>query len=220
MSRSIKSEESTLRRLPSRGHYDIGTIKEILDASFMCHVAVNTPNGPICIPTAYGRIDDDIYLHGSVKSRLLDAVLREERSVVTVTLLDGIVLARSVFHSSMNYRSVVLFGKGEEVTDSEEKMRALEAVTESIWSGRWEEARLPTPNELKATKVVRFPITEGSAKIRTGPPGDNSEDYELDIWAGVVPLRTGYEQAVSDPRLKEGVAVAGSVTKILGEQSS
>jgi len=186
----MKSFKSKLNRIPSRGHYDIQTIHPILDDNFMCHVAFVIDGRPFCIPTAYGRKGDYIFLHGSAKSQMLQTLAGGGEACITVMQVDAIVLARSLFHSSMNYHSVVLFGKGEEVTDGKDKMEGLRIVSESMWKGRWDEARLPTVNEMKATKVIRFPISEGSAKIRTGGASDDKEDYDLNIWAGIVPVIT------------------------------
>lgn len=207
----MKTTRTSLTRLPYRGAHDRETIDRILDANFLCHVAVVVDGYPRCIPTAYGRSGDKLYLHGSVKSPLMRCLADGAEACVTVTQLDGIVLARSLFHSSMNYQSVVVFGKGEEVTSFDEKMAALESVTESIWEGRWAEARVPTEGEMKATTVIRIPISEGSAKIRSGGAVDNKEDYALPIWAGVIPVEMVYGAPIPDDKLDPLVPLPSSI---------
>ncbi len=208
----MKTERTSLNRLPYRGAHDRESIDGILDANFLCHVAVVVNGKPRCIPTAYGRKGDYLYLHGSVKSPLMQTLASGAEACVTVTQLDGIVLARSLFHSSMNYQSVVVFGKGEEVVDHDDKMEALQAVTESIWKGRWKEARVPTEGEMKATTVIKIALTEGSAKIRTGGAVDNKEDYELPIWAGVIPVQMTYGEPEPDDRLDPTTPLPPSVS--------
>lgn len=184
----VQTERTRVRRLPQRGAYDLETIHAILDTGFVCHVGVVEHGRPIVIPTAYARVGDAIVLHGSSKSRLLEALVAGAEACVTVTHADGFVMARSAFHHSINYRSVVLFGRAEAVLDEAEKAAALEAFMERIHPGRWSAVRPPTAQELKATLVVRLPIVEASAKLRTGGPIDDPEDMALDVWAGVVPL--------------------------------
>jgi nitroimidazol reductase NimA-like FMN-containing flavoprotein (pyridoxamine 5'-phosphate oxidase superfamily) len=210
---SLKSERSEIHRLSARGHYDRETVYGILDRNFLCHVAFVMEGRPYLIPTAYGRNGDDIYLHGSVKSQMLMHLASGAEAAIAVTQVDGIVLARSLFHSSMNYHSVVVYGNGEEVLGDAEKMEALRIVSESIWPGRWDEARIPDEGELKATKVIRFRITDGAAKIRTGPAKDNAEDYDLDIWAGIVPVELTYSTPLPDERLKHSVSLPASLSR-------
>jgi nitroimidazol reductase NimA-like FMN-containing flavoprotein (pyridoxamine 5'-phosphate oxidase superfamily) len=210
---SLKSERSEVHRLPSRGHYDRKTVYEILDANFLCHVSFVMDGRPYIIPTAYGRAGDDIYIHGSVKSRMLAHLATGAEAAVAVTSVDGIVLARSLFHSSMNYHSVVIYGVGVEIIEHDAKMEGLHIVSEQIWPGRWEQARLPDAGELKATTVVRLHISDGAAKIRTGPAKDNAEDYALDIWAGVVPLETKFLTPDSDSELKPQITIPPHVRK-------
>ncbi|MDX1476446.1 MAG: pyridoxamine 5'-phosphate oxidase family protein [Saprospiraceae bacterium] len=210
---TLQSDRSTLKRLPSRGHYDRDTLYRFLDQEFLCHVAFCDQGRPVIIPTAYGRSGDNLFLHGSAKSRLMHHLAGGGEASIAVTRLEGIVLARSLFHSSMNYHSAVLFGRGSEVVDPEEKMEGLRVVTESIWRGRWDEARLPSDGEMQATRVIRFPIAEGSVKIRTGPAKDNAEDYDLDIWAGVIPVHLQYGTPVPDERLPEGIALPPSLAQ-------
>ncbi len=194
------TKRTKLRRLPKRGDFDRETIYRILDESFICHVGFVVDGQPFVIPTAYARAEDRLLIHGSAASRMLRALAGEMEVCVTVTLLDGLVLARSAFHHSMNYRSVVVFGKASIVRNEREKLDALYAFTEHIIKGRWQDVRPPTPNELKATMVLRLPLEEASAKIRTGHPVDDEADYELKIWAGVVPLRLEAGVPISDPR--------------------
>ena len=210
---SLKSRRSEIHRLPSRGHYDRETIYRILDSNFLCHVSFVLDGNPYIIPTAYGRDGDFIYLHGSARSRMLMHLATGTETAIAITQIDGIVLARSLFHSSMNYHSVVVFGTCEEVTDPEGKRHGLHIVSERIWPGRWDEARVPDEDELKATTVIRMLIREGAAKIRTGPAKDNADDYDLNIWAGVVPVEFRYLPPQPDERLSHGIPVPKNVSK-------
>jgi uncharacterized protein len=196
------TDRTRVRRLPDRGAYDREVINGILDEGFICHVGFVTDSGPVVIPTGFGRIDDTLYIHGSAASRMLKTLQHGVEMCLTVTLVDGLVLARSAFHHSMNYRSVVAFGRATLVNDDAEKMRALHAISDHIVRGRWEDARKPTAQEMKATLVLALPLTEVSAKIRTGPPKDDEEDYDLPVWAGVVPTRLEYKEPIPDPRMK------------------
>jgi len=198
-----------LRRLPKRGVFDKAQVHAILDEGFLCHVGFVVDGQPFVIPTGYARSGDQIYIHGSAASRMLRTLDSGIDVCVTVTLLDGLVLARSAFHHSMNYRSVVVLGKARLVTDPEEKMAALRAFTNHIVQDRWEEIRQPTDQELKATSVLSLPLAEVSAKIRTGPPIDDEEDYSLPVWAGVLPIRTQTGEPVADPRLPAGLRYTG-----------
>ena len=199
------TDRTTLKRLPKRGHYERETVYSILDEGFVCHVGFVVDGRPVVIPTGYGRAGDRIYIHGSAASRMLRALREGVDVCVTVTLVDGLVLARSSFHHSMNYRSVVVFGRALVVEDEGEKMEALRVFTDHIMRGRWEDARLPNRSELRQTTVLALPLAEASAKIRTGPPIDDEEDYELSVWAGELPLRLVTGEAVPDPRLSVGV---------------
>jgi uncharacterized protein len=183
-----QTEKTRVRRLPERGHYDQETIYAILDEGLICHVGFVVDGRPVVIPTIHTRVGDALYFHGSPAAGMLRNLREGADACVTVTLLDGLVLARSAFHSSMNYRSVVVFGKAEEVADRQEKLRALDAIVEHVCRGRSADARRPNEAELKQTLVLRIPITEASAKVRTGPPKDDEQDYALPIWAGVLPL--------------------------------
>jgi nitroimidazol reductase NimA-like FMN-containing flavoprotein (pyridoxamine 5'-phosphate oxidase superfamily) len=200
-----KTERTAVRRLPKRGNYERAGIYHILDEGFICHAGFAVEGKPFVIPTGYARVEDMLYIHGSQASRMLRELGKGIEVCVTVTLIDGLVLARSAFHHSMNYRSVVIFGRAEVVEDEDEKNEALRAFSEHIVPGRWDDVREPTPNELKMTTVLRLPLVEASAKIRTGPPLDDEEDYELPVWAGVVPLSLTSGAPINDPRLIEGI---------------
>src|SRR5947209_1149190 len=196
---------TTLKRLPRRGSFERELIYSILDEGLVCHVGFVHNNHPVVIPTAYGRTGEHLYIHGSKASRMMSA-LRDGADVsVTVTLLDGLVLARSAFHHSMNYRSVVIFGKVSEVLDRAEKTEALRCFTEHIVKGSWADVRPPTKAELDVTTVLSLTIEDASAKVRTGPPLDDEEDYQLPIWAGVLQLRTKAGELMPDPRLQDGI---------------
>jgi nitroimidazol reductase NimA-like FMN-containing flavoprotein (pyridoxamine 5'-phosphate oxidase superfamily) len=184
-----KIGKNSIKRLPKRGFYDRETVYRILDEALICHVGFVEAGQPYVIPINFARIDDAIVLHGAKASRLLKYIEAGHPVCVEATIVDGLVLARSVFHHSVNYRSVVLFGTGRLIVDKLEKLAALEAITEHLVPGRWKEARLPTPKELNATSVVSILIEYASAKVRTGPAIDEDEDYELPVWAGVLPLQ-------------------------------
>jgi nitroimidazol reductase NimA-like FMN-containing flavoprotein (pyridoxamine 5'-phosphate oxidase superfamily) len=198
-------------REPHLGIYDRDTIYQILDEGFICHVCFVEHGQPFGIPTSYGRVDDQLYIHGSSASRMLRTLGAAAPICVNVTLLDGLVLARSVFNHSMNYRSVVILGTAELVLDATEKLRALEALSEHIVPGRWQQSRPPNDRELKATSVLRVALNECSAKVRTGPPIDDEEDYSLDVWAGEIPLRLVPGTPIPDPKLPTNMTVPSNV---------
>jgi uncharacterized protein len=208
------TERTRLKRLPQRGSFDREAIYQILDEAFICHVGFKIDEQPVVIPTAYARVDDDLLIHGSAVSRMLRAMAREIDVCVTVTLIDGLVLARSAFDHSMNYRSVMVFGKAKVLIHRQEKLAALRAFTEHIIPRRWDEVRPPNVQELKATTVLRIPLQEVSAKMRTGAPLDNEADYALDIWAGVIPLKLSAGEPIPDDRLKEGISISPSVLNL------
>ncbi len=191
-------------REPERAVYDRAAAYQILDEGFLCHVGFVADGQPFVIPTSYGRNNDNLYIHGSAASRMLRALDQGVPVCVTVTLLDGLVLARSIFNHSMNYRSVVVLGTAVAVTDSQEKLEALRALSEHILPGRWDEVRQPNERELKATLVMRLPIEEFSAKVRQGPPVDDAEDYSFPTWAGVIPLAMVAGEPISDAKLELG----------------
>lgn len=195
------THRTAVRRLPTRGVYDKAQVYSILDEGFLCHVGFVVDAQPYVIPTGYARSGDTLYIHGSAASRMLRTAADGVEICVTVTLVDGFVLARSAFHHSMNYRSVVVLGRGRLVTEEQEKLEALQCFTNHMVPGRWDETRRPTERELKATSVLALPIEEASAKVRTGPPVDDEEDYDLPVWAGVVPLEMSLGAPLRDPRL-------------------
>jgi len=196
-----QTPRTTLKRLPQRGSYDRELINRILDEGFICHVGFMVDGQPMVIPTGYARAGDHLLIHGSQASRMLRHLSQGIDVCVTVTLIDGLVLARSAFHHSMNYRSVVVFGRAAMIEDPTEKAAALFALSEHMIPGRWADARQPNERELQQTTVLSLPITEASAKVRTGPPLDDEEDYALDVWAGVIPLRITADAPVADVRL-------------------
>lgn len=198
------SDRIKVKRVPQRGHYDQQTINRILDSGFVGHVGFSQDGQPFVIPMAYGRHENHIYLHGATKSRLMTNLETGIPVCMTVTHLEGIVLARSAFHHSMNYKSAVIFGIATEVP-ADEKEAALQIISEQILPGRWEASRHPNEKELKATMVLQFTIEEASAKIRQGPPKDEPEDYTLPIWAGVIPIQQQILAPVADPDLMKGV---------------
>lgn len=200
MSEFTPSERSQIKRLPKRGAYDRETIYPILDEAFLCHVGFVVEGQPYVIPTGYARLGDTLYIHGSAASRMLRTLAEGLRVCVTVTLIDGLVLARSAFHHSMNYRSVVILGAARLVENPEEKMKALHAFTDHVVHGRWNDVRKPTDQEMKATTVLSLPLEEVSAKIRTGPPIDDDADYRLPVWAGLIPLRLTPAEPIADAR--------------------
>ena len=206
MDKLPQTARTTLKRLPQRGNYDRELINRILDEGFICHVGFVVNDEPFVIPTGYARVDDKLFIHGSQASRMLRALEKGIDLCVTVTLIDGLVLARSAFHHSMNYRSVVVFGRAALVEERAEKMSALLALSEHMIPGRWADVREPNERELQLTTVLSLPLTEASAKVRTGPPLDDEEDYQMEVWAGVIPLRLIAEAPLDDPRLAAEIA--------------
>jgi nitroimidazol reductase NimA-like FMN-containing flavoprotein (pyridoxamine 5'-phosphate oxidase superfamily) len=201
MEKIPQTPRTTLKRLPHRGTYDRETIEAILDEGFICHVGFVSDGKPFVIPTGYARVGDRLIIHGSQASRMLRTLGHGIDVCLTVTLIDGLVLARSAFHHSMNYRSVVVFGRATLVEDPDEKITALRALSEHMIPGRWDDVREPNELEMKQTTVLSLPLSEASAKIRTGPPLDDEEDYKLPVWAGVIPLRMIASSPVADPLL-------------------
>jgi len=201
------TDRTQVRRLPKRGVYDKAQVHAILDEGRICHVGFVLDGQPFVIPTGYVRLGEQVYFHGSAASRMLRTASEGVDVCLTVMLLDGFVLARSAFHHSMNYRSVVVLGKARLVTDEAEKKEALRCFTNHIMAGRWEEVRQPTSQEMKATSVLALELDEVSAKVRTGAPIDDEEDYTLAVWAGVVPVRVQVGEPMPDERLMPGVPV-------------
>jgi len=200
-----QTQRTTLKRLPKRGVYDRELVYRILDEGFICHVSFAVDGQPFVIPTGYARIADQLYIHGSQVSRMLRTLVQGIDVCIAVTLVDGLVLARSAFHHSVNYRSVVIFGRAAMVEEKEAKLAALFAFSEHVIPGRWNDVREPTEQELKATTVLSLPLLEVSAKVRTGPPIDDEEDYALNVWAGVLPLRMIAGEPINDPRLPTSI---------------
>ncbi|HET9803730.1 MAG TPA: pyridoxamine 5'-phosphate oxidase family protein [Candidatus Acidoferrum sp.] len=207
MSEFTATERTQVKRLPKRGKYDAETVYKILDEGFVCHVGFVADGQPFVIPTNYGRVGDTLYLHGSAASRMLRTLSAGIPVCVTVTLVDGLVLARSAFHHSVNYRSVVILGTATLVDELTEKMEALRLFTEHIMKGRWDEIRWPNEQEMKGTLVLSLPLEEVSAKVRVGGPVDDEEDYALPVWAGVLPLAQTKGTPIPDERLKSGTPV-------------
>jgi uncharacterized protein len=198
-----------VKRLPDRGSYDRSTVDAVLDEALICHLGFSVEGQPYVIPTIHARDGDRLYVHGSSASRMLRTLKAGVPACLTVTIVDGLVMARSAFHHSINYRSVMVLGTALEVTDPKEKLAALHAVTDHVAPGRWEEVRPPTPDELRQTTVLRMGLDEASAKIRSGPPVDDPADVPLPVWAGVVPLRQVASPPVAEERVPVGVAVPG-----------
>lgn len=205
MTHFIKTEKNRIRRLPKRGQYDREAIYHILDEALICHVGFVENRQPYVIPINFARVGDAIVLHGAKTSRLLRHVAAGHPVCVEAAIVDGLVLARSVFHHSVNYRSVVLFGTGCAIEEEEEKLAALRAITDHLIPGRWEETRPPNRKELKATSIVSIEIDEASAKVRMGPPADDEEDYTLPVWAGILPLHLTPSVPIREERVAENI---------------
>jgi uncharacterized protein len=201
------TERTQVHRLPKRGVYDREAVYRILDEGLVCHVGFVAEGKPVVIPTGYGRKDGTLYIHGSTASRMFRALGKGADVCVTVTLVDGLVLARSAFHHSMNYRSVVIFGSATVLDDPAAKREAMRVFTEHVAPGRWNDVRQPTEKELQATTVLALPLDEVSAKVRTGGPIDDEEDYALSMWAGVLPLDLTPKSPIPDDRLPREIAV-------------
>jgi uncharacterized protein len=206
------SERTRVKRHPERGAYDRATIDGILDEALFCHVGYVADGHPRVIPTIHARVGDTLYVHGSNASRTLRTIKGGEEVCIVTTLLDGLVLARSAFMHSMNYRSVVVFGRAREVSDSEEKWMAQKALVDHVCAGRSDQVRMPTDDELRQTTILAVPLEEASAKLRTGPPKDDEADYDLPVWAGVLPLSSVPQTPLDDPRLGHGLEAPANVT--------
>jgi nitroimidazol reductase NimA-like FMN-containing flavoprotein (pyridoxamine 5'-phosphate oxidase superfamily) len=220
MNDPVPSDRATIKRLAKRAVYDRATIHCILDEGMVCHVGFTVDGQPFVIPTIYVRIGETICVHGSPASRMLKTLAGGIPACITVTLVDGLVLARSAFHHSMNYRSVVLFGMASAVEEPERKVAILRALSEHLIPGRWDDVRQPTPTELRGTLVLSMPIEEASAKVRTGPPLDDEEDYELPVWAGVLPLRLTASDPIADPRLRSEIELPAYARDYQGPRSA
>lgn len=216
MQEFTKTDKNRVRRMPNRGAYDKETIYPIVDAALICHVGLVQEGEPIVIPTLHARRGDEILLHGATTSRMLRYAEAGHPLCLTMTLIDGLVLARSIFHHSVNYRSAVLFGQGRLLPDSE-KLEALACFTEKLIPGRWADARQPTPPELKATAVIAVTIESASAKVRSGPPKDDEEDYTLPVWAGVQPIYQRFGELEADPQLASGIDVPSYLRELFSQ---
>jgi nitroimidazol reductase NimA-like FMN-containing flavoprotein (pyridoxamine 5'-phosphate oxidase superfamily) len=212
-----KNDTTRIRRLPDRGAYDKETIYQIVDEALICHVGFVQDERPFVIPTLIARDGDAILLHGASSSRMMRHIAAGESVCITTTHVDGLVLARSVFHHSVNYRSALLFGSGS-LLEGKEKFAAMANFTNKLIPGRWDDARQPNKNEMKATAVVAIPIDMASAKVRVGPPGDDEEDYALDVWAGVLPIAQRFLTPQDDPRLKPGITVPNYIREYIGHE--
>ncbi len=204
-------KKTKIRQLPTKGDYDRETVHAILDAAPSAHVAFGSDSGPVVVPMIFARHGELIYLHGARKARVIRMLECTEEACLNVTLLDGIVLARSAFNSSMNYRSVTVFGKPALIDDVEEKVHAMRCISEHLMPGRWDELRAPHDKEVKMTGVIALPIEHASAKISSGPPEDEDEDYDIPVWAGVVPITTTTGELVDDDRLLPGADASAAV---------
>jgi uncharacterized protein len=217
MSSYAPTDRTRVRRLPERGHYNRETVYSILDEAFICHIGFVADGKPVVIPTLFGREGDTVYFHGSAASRMLRNLKEGIDCCITVTLVDGLVLARSGFHSSMNYRSVVVFGRAAEITDPEAKTHALAVISDHLLPGRWADVRPPSDQELKGTTVLKLELDEVSAKIRTGGPKDDAEDYDLPVWAGILPLTPIYGTPEPDSDRKKDEPIPDYVKTLIGK---
>jgi len=207
------TNRTKLRRIPDKGSHDRKTIDSILDAGFLAHVGFCLDGQPFVIPTLYGRDGERLYLHGSAASRMLRELETGIAACVTVTLVDGLVLSRSAFDHSMNYRSIVAFGTARKIADPEQKVKSLRVISEHLIAGRWADVRGPSEKELKATTVLEFSIEEASSKVRSGPPLDDESDYGLPVWAGVLPLEIKSRPPIPDDNLIKGVTLPDYVRR-------
>lgn len=212
------SHINKVRQLQKKAHYDKATVHAILDAGLVAHVAFVQEGAPVIVPMIYGRVDDALYLHGARKARVIRLLERSDRACLNVTLLDGIVLARSAFNSSMRYRSVTVFGTPRLVDDHDAKVEALRVISEQSIPGRWDELRTPHEREIKMTGVIRLGIESASAKVSDGMPDDEDEDYEIAIWAGVLPLESRFTELQGDDRVLDGVTPSAVVQRLQGRR--
>jgi len=209
------TKKTKVKRIPKRGFYDKETVYRLLDADFVCQLGFIYDAYPVVIPTIYGRKNNYLYIHGAAVSRMLVSIAKGIPISLNVTQTKALVLARSAFHHSLNYESVTVFGQAELVTDNSEKLEALEVITNQIIKGRWDEVRKPNKKELNVSSVLKIKITEASAKIRTGPPSDDKADYDLPIWAGIVPIEKVYGKPIADTLLKDNIPISDSILNLI-----
>jgi nitroimidazol reductase NimA-like FMN-containing flavoprotein (pyridoxamine 5'-phosphate oxidase superfamily) len=212
------SKTNKVRQLQKKAHYDKATAHAILDAGLVAHVAFVQDDAPVVVPMIYGRVDETLYLHGARKARVIRLLEKTERACVNVTLVDGIVLARSAFNSSMHYRSVTVFGAPQLVEDPDAKLEALRVISEHSMPGRWDELRAPHEREVKMTGVIRLDIDAASAKLSSAMPDDEDEDYDLPVWAGILPLTSAFTELVGDDRVIAGVEPSAVVKRLQGRK--
>lgn len=212
------SKINKVRQLQKKAHYDKAAVHAILDAGLVAHVAFVQDGAPVVVPMIYGRVDDTLYLHGARKARVIRLLEKTERACVNVTLVDGMVLARSAFNSSMHYRSATVFGTPQLVEDPDAKIGALRVISEHSMPGRWDELRAPHEREVKMTGVIRLEIDAASAKLSNGMPDDEEEDYDIPVWAGVLPLASSFTELLSDDRVIEGVKPSAVVKRLQGRK--
>lgn len=212
------SKANKVRQLAKKAHYDKATVHAILDAGLVAHVAFVQDGAPVVVPMIYGRVGDTLYLHGARKARVIRLLEKTERACVNVTLVDGIVLARSAFNSSMHYRSATVFGTPKLVEDPDAKLEALRVISEHSMPGRWDELRPPHEREVKMTGVIRLDIDAASAKLSNAMPDDEDEDYDIPVWAGILPLNSSFTELVSDDRVLEGVEPSAAVKRLQGRK--
>jgi nitroimidazol reductase NimA-like FMN-containing flavoprotein (pyridoxamine 5'-phosphate oxidase superfamily) len=213
----LPTAKSKIVRSHKRASYKKKDLYAVLDAGYLCHVSYMFNGSPIIIPTAYGRENDTIFIHGALKNRMLNSIIDQDQACLAVTHEDGLVLARSAFHHSFNYRSAVVFGKPRKVENSDEKLRIMKIITENILPGRWSEVRQPNEAELAITMVVAIDVEEASVKMREGRPLDEEADYDLPVWAGVLPLRQVFGNPITDPAMRQEIAVPASVTAFVNK---
>jgi len=215
---SLQSSRTKVKRAPQRGLYEKAAIYEILDAAYLANIGFNYEEQPFVIPTLYGRLDDCLYIHGAASSRMIKAIINHP-ICLSVSMVDGLVLARSAFHHSMNYRSVTLLGAPTLVDDPEEKELGLKIISDHLIPDRWDEVRAPNSKELKATTVLKLKITEGAAKVRIGHPKDEKIDHSLDIWAGQIPLKMIALDSIEDELLRPNIPVSSSIQNYIKQHS-
>lgn len=214
-----KTDLNTVKRAPARGNYDRKTVYQILDESLIANIAFTTEHGPVLIPMMFARDGDELLFHGATTSRLMQVLTGGESVCLSVTIVDGLVLAKSLFHHSMNYRSVTCYGRGHEVTKPEDRLQALEKISDKTMPGRWTDSRQPSEKEMKATRIAAITIESASAKVRTGPPVEDADDVSLPYWSGVVPLRTIADSPVACQEHSSDVEIPGYLSEWVSQKN-